>query len=390
MTRNPLHRQRYIHIVILLILMQIPGASAARALSAAPEPTASPFALTPLISGNLHKPIFLTHTQEDDGRLFVVEQDGKVLIVKNGQLLPTPFLDISNTVSTGGERGLLGLAFHPHYRKNGRFFINYTRKADQATVIAEYRRAANPDQAESEKKVLLVMAQPYGNHNGGMVAFGHDGYLYIGMGDGGAGGDPENRAQNPNTLLGKILRIDIDQGDRYSIPADNPFVKHGGRPEIYATGLRNPWRFSFDRQTGELWAGDVGQNAWEEVTKIKKGENHGWRLMEGQHCFQPRQGCQHSQQLTLPVLDYPNGENGRCSVTGGYVYRGKAIPALQGTYLFADFCSGEIFRYANGSFNVLLDTDLQIPSFGEDESGELYVLGYAGSVQKLTPVRHLP
>ncbi|WP_447969516.1 PQQ-dependent sugar dehydrogenase [Nitrospira sp. M1] len=388
MIRIPLPKRPGLRGLALLILVHALGSSPVMALSASPEHPTAPFTLTPMISSNLHKPVFLTHTQEDEGRLFIVEQDGKVLIFKKGQLLPTPFLDISNKVSIGGERGLLGLAFHPHYKKNGRLFINYTRKEDQATVIAEYRRAANPDQVETGEKVLLVMPQPYGNHNGGMLAFGHDGYLYIGMGDGGAGGDPENRAQNPNELLGKFLRIDINQGTPYSIPADNPFVKNGGKPEIYATGLRNPWRFSFDRQTGELWAGDVGQNSWEEITKVKKGENHGWRFMEGQHCFQPKQDCQHSQHLTLPVLNYPNGDDGRCSVTGGYVYRGKAIPALQGTYLFADFCSGEIFGYANGSFNVLLDTDLQIPSFGEDESGELYVLGYAGSVHKLTPAPH--
>jgi len=353
-------------------------------LSTVPETSPVPFILTPILSDNLRKPIFLTHTREGTDRLFVVEQDGKILIFENGGLLTTPFLDISNKVSTEGERGLLGLAFHPNYAKNGRLFINYTRKDDQATVIAEYHRSANSDQAETQERILLVIPQPYGNHNGGMVAFGHDGYLYIGMGDGGAGGDPENRGQNPNELLGKFLRLDIDHGDPYGIPADNPFVKNGGQPEIYATGFRNPWRFSFDQQTGDLWAGDVGQNSWEEITKVNNGENHGWRLMEGQHCFKPEQGCQDSKQLTSPVLNYTNGDHGRCSVTGGYVYRGKAIPSLQGTYLFADFCSGEIFGYANGSFQVLLDTNLQISSFGEDKAGELYVLGYGGSVHKLT------
>ncbi|GJL64426.1 MAG: glucose dehydrogenase [Nitrospirales bacterium] len=354
-------------------------------LSAAPQTSTAPFALTPLISDQLQKPIYLTHTRERSDRLIVVEQDGRILIVEKGRLFPKPFLDISSKVSTGGERGLLGLAFHPNYSKNGRLFINYTRKEDQATVIAEYHRdAANPEQAEMKERILLVIPQPYGNHNGGMVAFGPDGYLYIGMGDGGAGGDPENRAQNSNELLGKILRIDIDQDDPYGIPADNPYIKNGGRPEIYAIGFRNPWRFSFDQQTGELWAGEVGQNSWEEITKVNKGENHGWRLMEGLHCFQPKQGCQNTKPLTLPELNYPNGDGGRCSVTGGYVYRGKSIPSLQGTYLFADFCSGEIFGYANKSHQVILDTDLQISSFGEDASGELYILGYAGSVHKLT------
>ncbi|WP_454064131.1 PQQ-dependent sugar dehydrogenase [Candidatus Nitrospira salsa] len=385
MIRFNLQSWPFLHGLACSIIVYALGSSPVMGLSAAPETSTAPFALTPLITDQLHKPIFVTHTREGNDRLFIVEQDGKILIFEKGRLLPKPFLDISSKVSTGGERGLLGLAFHPNYAKNGRLFINYTRKEDQATVIAEYHRAAIPDQAEMKERILLVMPQPYGNHNGGMVAFGPDGYLYIGMGDGGAGGDPENRAQNSKELLGKILRIDIDQGDPYGIPADNPYVKNGGRPEIYAIGFRNPWRFSFDRQTGELWAGDVGQNSWEEITKVNKGENLGWRLMEGEHCFQPKQGCQNSTQLTMPVLNYANGDNGRCSVTGGYVYRGKTMPSLQGTYLFADFCSGEIFGYANKSFKVLLDTDLQIPSLGEDETGELYILGYDGSIHKLTP-----
>lgn len=384
MIRFTLQVRPFFHRLACSIVVYTLGASPVMGLSAAPATSTASFALTPIISGNLHKPIFLTHTRENNDRLFVVEQNGKILIVEKGQLLPKPFLDISSKVSTGGERGLLGLALHPKYAKNGRLFINYTRKEDQATVIAEYHRAATPDQSETKERILLIMPQPYGNHNGGTVAFGPDGYLFIGMGDGGAGGDPENRAQNPNTLLGKILRIDIDQGDPYGIPADNPFVKNGGRPEIYATGFRNPWKFSFDQQTGELWAGDVGQNSWEEITRVNKGENHGWRFMEGLHCFQPKQGCQNTTQLTLPVLNYPNGDGGRCSVTGGYVYRGTAIPLLKGTYLFADFCSGEIFGYRDGNHTMLLDTNLQISSFGEDEAGELYVLGYAGSVHKLT------
>ena len=347
------------------------------------EPTAQ-FALAPISSGNLHKPVFLTHTGDKSGRLFVVEQNGKILILEKGRLHLKPFLDISSMLSTGGERGLLGIAFHPGYSKNRRFFINYTRKQDRATVIAEYHRSSNPNRSETDGKILLVMPQPYGNHNGGMVAFGPDGFLYIGMGDGGAGGDPEDRGQNPNELLGKILRIDVDRDDPYGIPPDNPFAKKGGKPEIYATGFRNPWRFSFDQKTGELWVGDVGQNSWEEITTAKRGENHGWRLMEGKHCFNPEQDCHGAKQLTLPVLEYSHS-NGRCSVTGGYVYRGKKIPTLQGTYLFADFCSGEIFGYRDGTHTVLLNTSLQIPSFGEDEAGELYVLGYGGSIHKLTP-----
>ncbi len=357
-------------------------------LSASPiEPTAQ-LGLSPIASGSLHKPIFLTHANEKDGRLFIIEQHGKILIFEKGQPLPHPFLDIAPKLSTGGERGLLGLAFHPHYQKNGRFFVNYTRKQDRATVVAEYHRSSDRNRSDPEGKTLLVIPQPYGNHNGGMIAFGPDKLLYIGMGDGGAGGDPENYGQNPQELLGKILRIDVDHGNPYGIPPDNPFALKGGKPEIFATGLRNPWRFSFDREKGTLWVGDVGQNDWEEISIVKKGENHGWRIMEGSHCFEPKSHCQASQHLTLPVLDYKHTK-GRCSVTGGYVYRGKNMPALSGTYIFADFCTGEIWGYRNKSHSVLLDTNLQIPSFGEDADGELYILGYDGSIHQLTQT-HLP
>ena len=350
-------------------------------LSTSPQESESSLGLISVTSDDLHKPIFLT-TADSTGQLYVVEQKGTIRILHDGKFLPKPFLDISSMLATGGEQGLLGLAFHPDYKTNGRFFINYSRKQDGATVIAEYHRSSNTHLANTEERILLVIPQPYSNHNGGMLAFGHDGFLYTGMGDGGAGGDPEDRGQNPDVLLGKFLRIDVDHGNPYGIPSDNPFVKKGGKPEIFALGLRNPWRFSFDRETGELWAGDVGQKSWEEITIVKKGENHGWRLMEGKHCFNPKEGCEKYSRLTRPVLEYENG-GGRCSVTGGYVYRGQKIPEFQGTYVFADFCSGEIFGYLNGSHRVLLDTDLQISSFGEDHSGELYVLGYSGSVHKL-------
>ncbi len=376
--------QRLFCGLAFLLIFYVADTPITIALSATPSASHSAFSLSPISSGDLTKPLFLTHAGDGSGRLFVVEKFGKIFIIDKGQLLPKPFLDISTLLATRGERGLLGLAFHQDYSKNGRYFINYTRKQDGATVIAELHRSPNPQRSETNQKILLVMPQPYGNHNGGMVAFGPDGFLYIGMGDGGAGGDPEDRGQNSQELLGKILRIDIDQGDPYGIPPDNPFAKSGGRPEIYATGFRNPWRFSFDRQTHTLWVGDVGQNSWEEVSIVKNGENHGWRFMEGKHCFHPKQDCQGSKPLTLPVIEYQNGK-GRCSVTGGYVYRGNKIPDLQGTYVFADFCSGEIFGYVNGSYQVLLDTDLQIPSFGEDEDGELYVLGFGGTVYRVTP-----
>ncbi len=346
------------------------------------QSTTATLKLVPILQHTFKKPIFLTHPNNTSGQLFIVEQNGKIHIFENGQLLAHPFLNVSNLLSTGGERGLLGLAFHPNYKKNGRFFINYTRKLDRATIISEYHRGSNPNISAPKDKTLLVIPQPYGNHNGGMIAFGPDGFLYIGMGDGGAGGDPENRGQNPHELLGKILRLDVDSGSPYDIPSDNLFANTGGRPEIYAVGFRNPWRFSFDRKTGTLWVGDVGQNAWEEIAVVKNGENHGWRFMEGKHCFLPEDGCQSKTTLTPPVLEYSHSHD-RCSVTGGYMYRGKKMPTLYGTYIFADFCTGEIFGYRNGKFSVILKTNLQIPSFGEDEDGELYALGYDGSIHQL-------
>jgi glucose/arabinose dehydrogenase len=229
--------------------------------------------LAPVVTEGLENPLFLTQPGDGSRRLFVVEQPGRIRVLEGHALLPAPFLDITKQVLSGGERGLLGLAFHPDYRHNGRFFVNYTRKPDGATVLAEYRRGATATSAAHEERILLTVPQPYPNHNGGMVAFGPDGYLYVGLGDGGSKGDPDNRAQNPQDLLGKILRIDVDRGDPYGIPMDNPFAKQGGRPEIYALGLRNPWRFSFDATTGSLWVADVGQYKWEEIDLVARGGN---------------------------------------------------------------------------------------------------------------------
>ncbi len=251
-------------------------------------------------------------------------------------------------------------------------------------MIAEYRVSSDPDRADPQETNRLVIPQPYRNHNGGMIAFGPDALLYIGMGDGGAGGDPENRAQDRKSLLGKLLRIDVDGPPPYRIPADNPFVGQQGQPEIFALGLRNPWRFSFDRQTGELWAGDVGQNLWEEIDVIAKGKNYGWRLLEGTHCFNPAKNCQSVQQAIPPVTEYRH-EQGRCSVTGGYVYRGKHVPSLEGVYVFGDYCTGEIWGYRDGHTTQLLDTELQISSFGEDRGGELYVIGHQGKIFQIAP-----
>ena len=374
-------------LVVVGILWLLPSFHPAWALSASPVPIETVFALKPVITKGLSKPLFLTHTGDGSGRLFVVEQDGRILIFAKGRLLPTPFLNIQSRLSTGGERGLLGLAFHPNYKDNGRYFLNYTRKKDGATVVAQYQVSSDPNHSKTHEDILLVIQQPYGNHNGGMIAFGPDGYLYIGTGDGGSGGDPGNRGQDRSELLGKILRIDVDHDSPYIVPANNPFSDTDGRPEIFAYGFRNPWRLSFDRQTGELWVGDVGQNSWEEIDLVKPGDNHGWRLMEGTHCYKPSKGCQQSRKLTLPVTEYANS-GGRCAVMGGYVYRGRAVPVLQGTYLFADFCSGEIFGFRDGVQRMLLYTDLQISSFGEDEAGELYVLGHKGSIHRIITPSH--
>jgi glucose/arabinose dehydrogenase len=343
-------------------------------------------ALEPVVSDGLRHPVYVTHAGDGSGRLFVVEQPGRIRIIQQGRLLEEPFLEIAGRVRYGGEQGLLGLAFHPDYKKNGRFFVNYVRKTDGSTVVAEFRVSSNANVALADERTLLTVAQPYPNHKGGMVEFGPDGFLYIALGDGGSGGDPGNRGQNTHELLGKILRIDVDRGMPYEIPNDNPFVGGGGRPEVFAYGLRNPWRFSFDRQTGELWAADVGQNEWEEIDIVKRGGNYGWRVMEGTHCFLPRQGCARDG-LVPPVAEYGH-DGGRCAITGGYVYRGARVPALRGAYLYADFCSGEIFALSEGAQRMLLQTGLQISSFGQDRDGELYVVGHGGTIHRIVEGRH--
>lgn len=348
-------------------------------------------ALAPVVTGGLEKPLFLTHAGDGSDRLYVLEQPGRIRLLENGILSTAPFLDLTDRVLMDDtERGLLGLAFHPDYRRNGRLFVNYTRRPDGATVVAEYRRGRSPEMASRDEQVLLVILQPESNHNGGMIAFGPDGYLYIGMGDGGAWGDPGNRAQNLDELLGKILRIDVDYGNAYAIPADNPYAKEGGRPEIYALGMRNPWRFSFDRESGGLWVADVGQKKWEEVDLVTRGGNYGWRVMEGAHCYNPAVACP-TEGLALPVTEYGH-EGGRCSIIGGYVYRGRAIRALRGTYVYGDFCSGEVFAFRPSSEGgaapvVLLKTGFRISSFGEDGTGELYVVDLSGGIHRLVPPR---
>jgi glucose/arabinose dehydrogenase len=355
--------------------------------------------VTPLITG-IASPVAITHAGDGSGRLFITLRAGMILIYDGQQVLPTPFLDISALVSSGGERGLLSAAFHPDYPANGFFFVNYTDLTG-ATVIARYTVSLNPAVADpASGAVLLTIPQPFENHNGGQLQFGPDGYLYVGMGDGGSAGDPQNNAQNLNSLLGKLLRIDVDAQAPYGIPADNPFLSDpNAADEIWALGLRNPWRFSFDRQTGDLFIADVGQNTLEEVNfrpgSSAGGENYGWRLMEGSSCFNPASGCNNGT-LTLPVLEYDHTLG--CSITGGYRYRGLENPALTGIYFYGDFCTGRIWgaaQNAQGDWTTteLLDTDLQIASFGEDEDGELYVASFSpspGAVYRLSEVAAPP
>ena len=343
------------------------------------------------VATGLSKPVLVTHAGDGSGRIFIVEQVGRIRVKAPGGALST-FLDIRSSVSKGSEQGLLGLAFHPNYESNGYFFVNYTNTAGD-TIIKRYKVSSDPNKAStSGTKQILRVDQPYANHNGGHLAFGKDGYLYIGMGDGGSSGDPGNRAQNLNSLLGKMLRINVDSGSTstraYGIPSSNPYVGKTGRDEIWSRGLRNPWRWSFDRLTGDLWIGDVGQNRYEEVDRSKrltsgagKGANYGWRVMEGRHCYSPSSGCSTSGKV-LPIVEYTHA-SGRCSVTGGYVYRGSASPVMAGGYFFADYCSGEIWAISAGASSpasrvLVHNTSYLISSFGEDEAGELYITDLAG------------
>jgi len=341
------------------------------------------------VASGLASPVFLTSPPDDD-RLFVVELAGRIRIVQNGQLQPRAFLDITAQVSSGGERGLLSMAFHPQYSTNGLFFVDYTdRNGD--TRVERYRVSADPTLADAASaKPILSVAQPFANHNGGLLLFGPDGRLYIGLGDGGSGGDPQGNGQNRGTLLGSILRIDVNTGDPYSIPSDNPFRNTAGaRPEIWAFGLRNPWRFAFDDQEHLLYIADVGQNQWEEVNVVpasSAGLNFGWNIREGRHCY-GNTSCS-TAGLTDPVFEY--GHNPECSVTGGFVYRGSAMPDLAGHYFFADYCAGWIrsFRYTGGNVVEIEDWGLsagRVQSFGRDAAGELYVLNAGGEVQRIVP-----
>ena len=358
-----------------------------------PPPPPSSITLQPF-AGGFASPVGIEHSGDASGRLFVVEQGGRIKIINGGVVQSTPFLDISSLVVAGGEQGLLGLAFHPNYISNGFFYINYTRAGDGATVVARYERwAGNPDSANpSSGVILLTVPQPFTNHNGGQLRFGPDGYLYIALGDGGSGNDPGNRAQNLSTALGKMLRIDVNSGSPYAVPPTNPFLNDGDPNtlgEIWAYGLRNPWRFSFDRLTGDLFIADVGQGAWEEINfqaaGSSGGRNYGWRMMEGANCTGLGGGVAcFDASLTLPVLQYDHGLG--CSVTGGYRYRGSANTSLAGYFLYGDFCSGRIWaagQYPSGIWavnNQVTVAPFNISTFGEDQVGELYVASYGTGV----------
>jgi glucose/arabinose dehydrogenase len=357
-------------------------------------PNPSLYTWTPVVTG-LDRPIGITNAGDGSGILYVIEKAGVIRMIQNGQLLPDPFLDIRNLVkSLGGEQGLLGIAFHPNYSQNGFYYVDYT-DLNGNTVITRFSKSLTttseiPSTVAASQVILLQIHQPYANHNGGQLAFGPDGYLYIGMGDGGSEGDPHAYGQSVQTLLAKILRIDVDHGSPYAIPAGNPYANGGGLPEIWALGLRNPWRFSFDSRTGDLYIGDVGQDLWEEIDYLPASfnavpANFGWSIREGLHPYKNT-----PNDTGTPLIDpvYEYGHDLGCAVIGGYVYRGSALPDLNRVYLLGDNCSGRLWGLigtGNGSFKgqVLFQTGLNISSFGVDENGEIYLADLGGGIYQL-------
>jgi glucose/arabinose dehydrogenase len=335
--------------------------------------------------------------QPDDGedRIFVSEQEGLIRVFPNRQqAAESPvFLDISGRVrDKDNEEGLLGLAFDPRFKETGHFYVYYSASTPRRSVISRFSGSdEEPSVADADTElVILEISQPYGNHNGGQLAFGPDGYLYIGLGDGGLGGDPHGNGQDPGTLLGSILRIDVSgasERERYRIPSDNPFAGvDGARREVWAYGLRNPWRFSFDPRDGLIWAGDVGQNTWEEIDLVAKGQNYGWNVMEGAHCFSPRTGCA-GAGLESPLTEYSSAEG--CSVIGGYVYQGSRLPALAGAYVYGDYCSGSVWGLRRDGSSVtehalLVNSGVLITSFGRDRAGNLYILSRNSGIYRLS------
>jgi glucose/arabinose dehydrogenase len=385
--------QRGISVGTLLLACFLNGCSSSN--SSTPPPSGGPpptLSLTPVVSG-LSNPIDFQAPDDGSGRFFIVEQAGRIRIFVNGALLATPFLDISSKVDFSGEKGMLGLAFHPQFPQKNLFYVHYDRLvgALQQSVIAEYQiSTSDPNLAATSERILLMVDQPpYANHKGGQIAFGPDAFLYIALGDGGSGGDPLGNGQNLQTLLAKVLRIDVDHtsaGLQYAIPPSNPFAGGGGLPEIWAYGLRNPFRFSFERGTGRLFCGDVGQDKYEEIDILQSGGNFGWNVMEGMHCYNPASGCNVSG-LILPIAEYDHAEGN--AVIGGYVYKGSAIPSLAGAYIFSDNGSGTIWKLVEappGTWTPtkLLSSNRGISSLGQDVAGEIYFVDYSGSVLKLT------
>ena len=366
---------RYLNAFVLLLLAGCTLAQGYRL-----EPVAEGFS----------QPLGLTTDGVNAERLYVIEKTGAVRVIEDGELWAEPFLDVSGQISTNSERGLLDIAFDPDYAENGLVFVHYS-DAEGATTLSSF--SVNEDGTQlllDSETVLLSVPQPYPNHNGGELEFGPDGYLYMALGDGGAGGDPQRNGQNLGTLLGAILRLDV-ASDAYTVPEDNPFVyREGAAPELWAYGLRNPWRFSFDRETGDLWIADVGQNQWEEVNlqaaESPGGENYGWNIMEGTHCYET-ESCE-QEGLVLPVIEYSHASGDGSSITGGYVYRGEALPELAGAYIFGDYGSGNIWRATETdgiwAKDLLLGSGMNVTSFGQDEAGELYVVSIGGGVYRLS------
>ena len=396
--RSPVRAARALALGVALAALVFPASVAAAPMpppAAAPDAPSAPGTSTIRLVrvAGVSNPV-LALSPKGDGRLFIVTKGGRIRILKSdGTLRSKPFLDLGRKVSKGSEQGLLGLAFHPSYATNRRFYVDYTNRSGN-TVVREYKASkANRNRAAtSTARTILKIKQPYSNHNGGMLAFGRDGYLYIGTGDGGSSGDPGNRAQRKSTLLGKVLRINVNgttSTRAYRIPRSNPYVGRKGLDEIWQRGLRNPWRFSFDRSNGDLWIGDVGQSRYEEIDRVRrtssgpgKGINWGWRVMEGNHCYNPSTGCNTSGKKR-PLAEYGHG-GGRCSVTGGYVYRGSAVPALRGWYVYGDYCSGEVWAIAASASRPASPVTLlgagsgrMIGGFGQDASGELYLADLA-------------
>jgi glucose/arabinose dehydrogenase len=393
---------RALTAILLLAGASACGGSGGETTTPTPVPTPSvatcsaapvsgrPLLRAELVASSFERPLDL-QTPGDRSRLFVVEQVGRIRILRGRTVVPTPFLDISDRVSLGIEKGLLGLAFHPRFGENGRFFVNYTDSGD-TTHIVEFRAGAGADTVDpSTERPLLVLEQPFDGHKAGQLAFGSDGYLYISLGDGGAEGDPFGHSQNLRSLLGKILRVDVDRAQPYAVPADNPFVAHpDARAEIWAFGLRNPWRFAFDRVTGDLFIGDVGQDQFEEINLERAprrgGQNYGWNLTEGSGCYRANR-CP-TEGITFPIIEYNHAEG--CSVTGGVVYRGCRMPGHAGTYFYGDFCSGFVS-------SIRLDTGEQLDwtselgphpaltSFGVDADGEVYMLELTGNLYQIVP-----